>query len=737
MARLPTIADMGDRPVPQPTTRVRSISGGDAVGQAMQGLGATVTDVGNVIGDREATIAAKERDTHVADELRRLLYDPENGFANLSGRAAVDAAGPLDEALEALTTEANSGLNNMASRKLESQLARRMEAARNTIAAHTSAELESLRAATTEARIFAAHQDALANPLVTADSIATITGEVTGRGGWAEQNNLDPANPDDKLRIDQELAARTSALYADQIRIAALTNPIEAVKLLNANADQMVQTDIFALQEMLQPAIEDFQAYEGAKEWEAAMLGGNSIQVQRQNAVASVETSGEADPYRALGDVITNRDSMYYGDRAYGRYQIMGKNIPEWSKAALGYEVSIEEFLASDSVQDQIFNHRFGLLEEEYGNDRDAASAWFTGGPLATHGNRHDGSETRRGINAREYVRRYDAAMATGNDGGHGDLSDATKEEIAQMIMDDQSVPLRLRRKTADEFLARANLTERRQEAERVDAVTTAGDLIWEQGLSPSDPDFPPEVRSALQNGGVWELAVDQYLQMSTGVQRESDPSWLQDNFYSLSPAEQLQVPAEVLLEHMNWDRWKAEMDARAQGRTMSPARPTTELIKDQMRSVGIDPSDRDDEDNLERINNFWFAYERARDRFVVENNRAPEWREEQDIIRDVTAATDLGIGSSYGFTTYTEIPAFELYEEDMISSLAEDQNVQPADIGHALAILDEYGLQRNRTNLEAILKLGEPPDPDQVVVPGPQVEYDPNRTISPHFDMN
>lgn len=95
---------------------------------------------------------------------------------------------------------------------------------------------------------------------------------------------------------------------------------------------------------------------------------------QYQNAIASIESAGSGD-YAAIGP----RHEKY--GRALGRYQVMESNLPQWSKEAIGREVSPDEFLASRGIQDQIFNHKFGEYVQKYGNAEDAASAWFTGGP--------------------------------------------------------------------------------------------------------------------------------------------------------------------------------------------------------------------------------------------------------------------------------------------------------------------------------------------------------------------
>ncbi|PZO81599.1 MAG: hypothetical protein DI629_03420 [Mesorhizobium amorphae] len=101
------------------------------------------------------------------------------------------------------------------------------------------------------------------------------------------------------------------------------------------------------------------------------VVSGSASAVARRNAIASIESAGSGD-YAALGP-------WTRGDRAYGRYQVMGNNIGPWSEAALGRRLTSSQFLANPSYQDAVFDHRFGSYVDRYG-ERGAAQAWF-GGP--------------------------------------------------------------------------------------------------------------------------------------------------------------------------------------------------------------------------------------------------------------------------------------------------------------------------------------------------------------------
>lgn len=128
------------------------------------------------------------------------------------------------------------------------------------------------------------------------------------------------------------------------------------------------------------------------------------------DAIRSVESNGD---YSAMGPVVTN-GGMYDGDRAYGAYQVMGRNIPSWTREALGYELTPEEFLADQSAQDAVFQHRFGGYMQD-GGFENAASMWHSGRPLDQAQGASDGY-----IGTPAYVQKAMAAYGGGQQAQQG-----------------------------------------------------------------------------------------------------------------------------------------------------------------------------------------------------------------------------------------------------------------------------------------------------------------------------
>lgn len=98
---------------------------------------------------------------------------------------------------------------------------------------------------------------------------------------------------------------------------------------------------------------------------------------QRRQAIASIESQGSGD-YGALGPWTGDPESGR--DRAYGRYQMMGKNIPQWTQEVLGRAMTADEFMRDPKAQDAVFDKKFGEYVQKYG-EAGAANMWFTGHP--------------------------------------------------------------------------------------------------------------------------------------------------------------------------------------------------------------------------------------------------------------------------------------------------------------------------------------------------------------------
>lgn len=110
---------------------------------------------------------------------------------------------------------------------------------------------------------------------------------------------------------------------------------------------------------------------------------------------------------------MTTLDQLLYGVRqvesggnyhvvnsigAVGAYQVMKANIPSWTKRALGYSMTWQQFRDSRSAQDTVARVILGGYFKKYGA-AGAASMWFSGQPNPSSGASDGGNTVRQYVN--------------------------------------------------------------------------------------------------------------------------------------------------------------------------------------------------------------------------------------------------------------------------------------------------------------------------------------------------
>ena len=118
-------------------------------------------------------------------------------------------------------------------------------------------------------------------------------------------------------------------------------------------------------------------------------------------ALADVESRASGG-YSAIGEEVTS--GMYKGDRAYGKYQVMGANVPIWTKEHYGTALTPEEFLKNKEAQETVAENEIMSNFDKYGSIEDAISVWFTGSTLKKAQNRKAADQN---IDIDEYLRRW------------------------------------------------------------------------------------------------------------------------------------------------------------------------------------------------------------------------------------------------------------------------------------------------------------------------------------------
>jgi hypothetical protein len=103
------------------------------------------------------------------------------------------------------------------------------------------------------------------------------------------------------------------------------------------------------------------------------------------SAIASIESGGK---YDKLGPVIKQGHQLA-GDRAYGKYGVMGANVGPWTEKYVGQRMTPEQFVQSPEAQEAVFKGEFGRLSKAYGPEG-ASRAWFAGEGGMNKPNRSD-----------------------------------------------------------------------------------------------------------------------------------------------------------------------------------------------------------------------------------------------------------------------------------------------------------------------------------------------------------
>ena len=114
-------------------------------------------------------------------------------------------------------------------------------------------------------------------------------------------------------------------------------------------------------------------------------------------ATASIESGGD---YNKLGPVIPKS-----GDRAYGKYGVMGANVAPWTREILGKELTPAQFLFDRDAQDKVYGGKMQQYARQFGPEN-AAKAWFAG----PTGYKDDSRKDMLGTTVGAYGQKFNAA---------------------------------------------------------------------------------------------------------------------------------------------------------------------------------------------------------------------------------------------------------------------------------------------------------------------------------------
>lgn len=100
--------------------------------------------------------------------------------------------------------------------------------------------------------------------------------------------------------------------------------------------------------------------------------------------IVNVESGGSKNPYTSISIPSKN------GDRAYGYSQIMGANIPSWTREALGHPLTPQQYLSNPEAQVQTTQYHVNKLLQQGYSPQEVGSIWFSGRTTDKAGNAKD-----------------------------------------------------------------------------------------------------------------------------------------------------------------------------------------------------------------------------------------------------------------------------------------------------------------------------------------------------------
>jgi uncharacterized protein (TIGR02594 family) len=604
MATLPDATALGARPIPRPQRGVVSISSGaaSAVANAVQGLGDTVSQIGFQEIDREATAQAKERDVLVSDQIRSLLYDPQSGYANLSGGTAVQQRASILEKIEALQKGAMDGLDKPAQNKLRDALVSRIESAKNTVDKHASGQRSTWLDGASAARIESAYQDSLVNPAETAASIETITSELRNKGvrdGWSsEQTAL-------------EIQKATSKVYNDQaIRIAS-SDPVSAMQYMRDNQDRMLPADVVNLEAKLQPVMKEYvgrargsEAFSATGDLRGAMtLAASNIGMDERQQQAALQE------YMANGGVSLDPATT------------------AWCAAYVNATLAQSGLRGTGSNMAKSFLNWGQAVADPARGDLVVLSRGDPAGPKGHigffDGYNEDGSVRILGGNQGDGVNvsSYPASQVLGfRRAGDGDV--LTKPGISALL--EIADPIE-RDAALSEYNLRASVAEGQNKAEKEAARDAAFQMIEGGGTLSA---LPVEVKQSLGEESMSALMTYEAKKRAK-VAIETDPeAYLRlRQMQASDPGAFKTEDMTAYIDKLSESDWQGFVDAQNKPRdsvTSVAASTLMETAKRQMQASGIDTSPKEGSDEAMTVATIQTQLLQWQDKFIADKGQTP-----------------------------------------------------------------------------------------------------------------
>lgn len=471
--------------------------GADSIGRGLQQVGGVLGQIAQQEKQKVDIAAVMQAEAELRQYQNTMLFGDGTGQnVGAFGTKGKDAFGlperilpELDKKRSEIAARLNGGQRSM----FENRTADWMAQTQGDLLRHIARESDAYTKETTKAYIDASVQTAV---LYYNDPKRVDSEIQRAQDAYLVGN---PGDPPEATRLAlQTIESQTRRNILNRLMTES---PSQAQAYYQQYRDKFIGSDQAEIERVLNPLVKADLGDSIAR----TLLSGGALPMPSQSgvsssyrdAIASIESRGSGD-YSAIGPVTKN------GDRAYGRYQVMGKNIPEWTKAALGKAMTPEQFLADKSAQDAVFDHRFGMYVRKYGPEG-AARAWFGGEGAVNNPDAKDAL----GTSVAEYGKKFIAAA-----GGAGTVVPPMSATEAKQWALDNIHDRELRNNIINRIETEERLNAQR-EAETEKALLRSINAKVEQA-DPSMPlakiITPQELAWAQQTGRVdsWEARLKQ-----------------------------------------------------------------------------------------------------------------------------------------------------------------------------------------------------------------------------------
>lgn len=140
---------------------------------------------------------------------------------------------------------------------------------------------------------------------------------------------------------------------------------------------------------------------------QAADVNDTKQRIANIESAGSKDRFGGTDQYNVISGEINDKQyqslsSSEKANQAYGKFQVMGFNIPKWSKEVLGKSITIDQFLNDSEAQEKIAEVKMQDIYDKYGDWEQVPSVWFSGRPM--EGNT---SSDRFGTSVPSYIQKF------------------------------------------------------------------------------------------------------------------------------------------------------------------------------------------------------------------------------------------------------------------------------------------------------------------------------------------